>query len=279
MTYQPVIPLGGIAGWRFLQRTESAQRQTFADTAQMRREIAYFQANISEADTASKLVADPILLKIALGAFGLGDEASKKALIRKVLEDGTETAGAIATRFVDPRYREISAAFGYGDAKGPQVGDADFIQDIVGRYKVRSFEEAVGAVDNTMRLALNFDRSVVSVAGSASREDAKWARILGDVPLRTVVEGALGLPSAFSQLDLDVQIETLKSKFSRTFGGDVSRLTDPETRDAVLRRYFALEQAKQGPSAFTPGAAALALLQGGEGLGPLASVNLFQSRL
>lgn len=279
MTFQPVIPLGGVAGWRFLQRTEEAQRQTFADGAQMRREIAYFEANIAEADTASKLVADPILLKIALGAFGMAEEAPKKALIRKVLEEGTESREAIANRFVDPRYRELSAAFGYGDSKGAQVGRETFVADIVARYKVRSFEEAVGAVDNTMRLALNFERAAGAIGGSPSSDGTKWARLLGDVPLRTVIEGALGLPREFSQLDLDRQIDDLQSRFSRVFGADVSALADPELRDRVLRRYFAVEQAKQGPNALTPGASALALLQGGGGLGPLASASLFQSRL
>jgi hypothetical protein len=134
-----------------------------------------------------------------------------------------------------------------------------------------------------MRLALNFERAAGPIAGSSSSETTKWARLLGDVPLRTVIEGALGLPREFSQLDLDRQIDDLSARFSRAFGGDVSTLADPETRDRVLRRYFAIEQAKQGPNALTPGASALALLQSapafGAGLGPLASASLFQSRL
>ncbi len=278
MTFQPVIPSGGVAGWRFLQRTESAQRTAFAESAQIKREIEYFEQKIGAADTAEKLVKDPTLLKVALGAFGLGDEAYKKALLRKVLDEGTEAPEATAMRFSDTRFRELSGAFGYGDAKGAQVADAAFVKDIVARYKVRSFEEAVGAVDNTMRLALNFERSVANVAGSSSREETKWARILGDLPLRGVLEGALGMPSQFAQLDLDVQIETLQNKFSRVFGGDLSKLTEADTRDAVVRRYLAIEQTKQGPSAFTPGAAALTLLQGG-GFGPGASAGLFNSRL
>ncbi|SEB05270.1 DUF1217 domain-containing protein [Rubrimonas cliftonensis] len=278
MTYQPVIPSAGVAGWRFLQRTETAQRAAFAESAIVKREIAYFESKIGAADTPEKLVADPTLLKVALGAFGMGDEAYKKALLRKVLDEGTETDGAMALRFSDQRFREFAGAFGYGDAKGAQVTDAAFVKDIVARYKVRSFEEAVGAVDNTMRLVMNFERSVSDVAGSASRDRTKWARILGDVPLRRVIEGALALPTQFAQLDLDVQIETLESKFARVFGGDVSKLTEADTRDAVIRRYLAIEQTKQGPSAFTPGAAALTLLQGG-GFGPGASTGLFLSRL
>ncbi len=29
MTYQPVIPYGGMAGWAFLQRTQEAQQDAF----------------------------------------------------------------------------------------------------------------------------------------------------------------------------------------------------------------------------------------------------------
>ena len=73
--------------------------------------------------TAADLVADRRLLKVALAAFGLEGEIDKKALIRKVLEEGTGE-GAIATRMTDPAWRRIATAFGFDGAARDRLGRA-----------------------------------------------------------------------------------------------------------------------------------------------------------
>src|SRR5690606_39015084 len=90
MSFQPTIPMGGLAGWRFLERTAAAQRAAFERGPELARDIAYFQERIAAVGSAEELVADRRLLKVALGAFGLEDEIDKKAFVRKVLEGGTD---------------------------------------------------------------------------------------------------------------------------------------------------------------------------------------------
>ena len=109
MSYQPVVPLPGIAGWRFLERTQAKQQAAFENGAELQREIAYFEEKIAAVKTAADLVADRRLLKVALGAFGLESEIDKKAFVRKVLEEGTTAEGALATRLTDPAWRKLSA--------------------------------------------------------------------------------------------------------------------------------------------------------------------------
>jgi hypothetical protein len=277
MSFTPVIPLSGLGGWRFLQNTIESQRSAFESSAQNAREIEYFRENIASADTAEKLVQDRTLLKIALGAFGLSEEIDKKAFIRKALEDGTESRDALAMRLTDPRYREMAKSFGYGDEIGPQVGVAGFAEDAISAYRIRAFEEAVGAVDESMRLALNFDREIQNLTTSTIGEDGFWFTILGNDPLRTVMQSALGLPSEFGSIDIDQQAETMARRAKDVIGSsDFRDLATPEAREKIIRTYLIREQIKQGPTADAPGMAALGILQAGAG--PSAIANLLISR-
>ena len=71
MSFQPVIPLAGYAGWTFLKRTMEKQQAALQATPANQRDEAYFRANVGKVNSAKELVADRRLLKVALTAFGL----------------------------------------------------------------------------------------------------------------------------------------------------------------------------------------------------------------
>ena len=96
MTYQPVLPLSGYAGWALLNRTIAVQTAAFNKSPEITRDTDYFAANISKVTTAEDLVKDRRLLRVALGAFGLDDDINNKAFIQKVLSDGSLNADALA---------------------------------------------------------------------------------------------------------------------------------------------------------------------------------------
>jgi len=98
MSFQPIIPLAGVAGWQYIQRTQETQQEAYSQSPIQKREIEYFRENISKATTAEELVSDRTLLKVALGAFGLDDDLNKQAYVRKVLEEGTDADDAFANR-------------------------------------------------------------------------------------------------------------------------------------------------------------------------------------
>jgi hypothetical protein len=259
MSYQPVVPLPGIAGWRFLERTQTRQQAAFETGAALRREVLYFEEKIASVTSAADLVADRRLLKVALGAFGLDSEIDKKAFIRKVLEEGTTAEGAMATRLTDPAWKKLSAAFGFGDA-GARTGEAGFAASIVSAYKSRAFEAAVGETNNDMRLALNFRREI---AGLAAGDGGSWYAVLGSKPLRQVVEKAFGLPSQFSQIDIDKQVDVLRDRADSLFGSDsLTVFQDAANVDKLIDRFLARAQIESGAGATGPAANALALLQG-----------------
>ena len=74
MVAQPVLPTGGLVGWRYLVRTEASQSELVRRSPDISRESAHFRDRIANIETAADLVADRQLLKVALGAFGLDDD-------------------------------------------------------------------------------------------------------------------------------------------------------------------------------------------------------------
>ncbi|RKF13051.1 DUF1217 domain-containing protein [Roseovarius spongiae] len=263
MSYQPVIPLGGLAGWSFLTRTREAQAAAFDSGARITRDTAYFEAKIGEIETAEQLVSDRRLLRVALGAFGLQDDLDSKAFVRKILEGGTQAEGALATRLTDTRYREFADAFGFGNLVGARTGFEGFGQQITARFRARQFEVAVGEQDQSMRLAMTAERALPDIAAGSASDETKWLRVMGNPPLREVFERALGLPDGFGQIDLDRQVEELQDRAARQLGIDsLDRMADADMRQRLIERYLLREQVS-GFAAQTGGSVALALLESG----------------
>ena len=249
MSFQPVIPQPGLAGWRFLQRTQDSQFETFNNSTRLQRKTEYFLENIGNVASAEDLVKDRRLLEVALGAFGLAEDLDNRYFIHKILQDGTENDDALANRLSDNRYERFSKAFGFGPGETRTTGDAAAMRDIVDKFRVQSFEEAIGQQDDSMRIALFARRELFELAGEDISEDAKWFRVMGMPPLRQMFETAMGLPDAFGQLDIDRQHDIFRSKTRDALGSEaISQFTDPEAIEALSVRFLARSQiAELGP--------------------------------
>ena len=273
--FTPILPMGGYTGLKFLDRTAEKQRIAFEKSPMMTREVQHFLENIASADTPEKLLSDPLLAKVALGAFGLEGERGKKAFLQRILEQGTDNREAFANRIADGRFRKLAKAFGYGNAGGAPVTDPTFAAEIAARYQEMQFEVAIGEQDNAMRLALNFRREVPEIVAALTEDSNGWLQILGQQPLRRVVEAAFGLPAAFAQIDIDRQVEILQDKATQLFGESSARAFGGEDAEAnietVLRRFLAREAASGPAGLSTPAARALSLLGGGGGGGASAA--------
>lgn len=276
MSFAPVIPIGGPAGLGFLDRTFDRQFAQFSRSPEIARDLAHFTEVAGGIETAADLVQDTRALRVALGAFGLEDELPKRAFIRKVLEEGTLERTSLANRLQDPAWRKFSEAMGFGDFGGLLKLTA-VRERTAEQYRVRQFERAVGDRDVSMRLALNFRREIGEIANSESVDRTGWFRIMGSRPLREVVEGALGLPGQFGTMDIDQQRQELESRARRQLGeASPAVFRDPEVVEDLVRRFLVRAQIESGPSATTPGMAALTILQS-SGLGGAARGNLFAS--
>ena len=262
MSFQPVLPLGGLAGWGFLKRTMEQQQAVQQAAPVQQRDEAYFRERIGKVTTAEQLVSDKRLLRIALTAFGLEADVNSKAFIQKVLEGGTLKEGSLANKLADKQYQKLSAAFGFGDFSVPRTKISTFPDEIIGQFRARRFETAVGAQNNTFRLALNAERELPALAARPISETAKWYSVLGNAPLREVVQTALGLPKSFASIDLDQQVAVLKDRAEAAFGTNgISQFTDPTKMESLVRRFMIRADLQDQGMGNSPAAIALALLR------------------
>lgn len=239
MSFQPVIPQSGLAGWRFLQRTFDSQTRVFDARPDLTRDTAYFEAKIGSIRSAEELVSDRRLLRVALGAFGLQEDINNRFFIRKVLEGGVLAEGSLANRLADDRYRDLSRTFGFGDLSVPSSKLSDFGRRITDRYRRQQFEVAVGQQSEDLRLALAATRDLPALAAGNESERTKWFRVMGRPPLRSVFETALGLPRGFGSLDLEQQLGVFQDRARRQLGlTEFGRLSDPAVVDRLIQRFL-----------------------------------------
>lgn len=262
MSFQPVLPMSGFAGWSFLKRTMERQQAAHQASPALLRDEAYFRERIGKVSTAEQLVSDKRLLRIALRAFGLEGDLNSTAFVRKVLEGGTLNTGSLANKLADKQYRNFSASFGFGDYSVPRTKISTFPDEILSRFRSRSFETAVGDQNNVFRLAMNAEREVAAVAAGSASENAKWYMILGNQPMREVLQTALGLPKSFATIDIDKQLSVLKARAEATFGEEtVSQFRDPGRLEALIRRYIVRAEMKEQSSGSQSSAISLQFLR------------------
>ncbi len=261
MTFQPIVPLTGYLGWRFLERTLENQQSAFSESQPVKRATEHFRDKIGEVRTVNDLMGDRQLLSVALGAFGLDEDINNTFYIKKILEDGTIDDDALANRLTDNRYADFSRAFGFGDGALPRTGLVGFPDDIIDRYEARQFERAVGDQNNNLRLAMNVKAGIADILDRTNSGAAQWFSIMGNAPLREVFQTALGLPSSIASIDLDKQLELFRERSTSIFGTEqLSDFVDPDRQEKLIRLFLIRSEAANIGNA-TGGATALTILR------------------
>lgn len=262
MSFVPVLPAGGYAGWRFLQQTLPAQTEAFGQSPGITRLATHFRDRIGAVETAADLVADRQLREVALGAFGLDDDIDNTFFVQAILDGGTTNPDALANRLSDSRYGQLTRAMGFGEGLPPRTKLSSFAGEILARYEARQFERAVGEQDPDMRLALNFEPALNDILQGTTSPDARWFQMMGNAPLRSLFETALGFPSSFGSIDLDQQLTQFKARTEATFGtDDLAALTEPEAAEKMVRLFLVRAEAAAIGTDSTGARTALTLLQ------------------
>jgi len=270
--FTPVIPSNGIVGWNFLQSTYDQQLETFSNSAQVKADNDYMVEKLSSPISVEDFLDDRRLLRTTLTSFGLDGEEWKRGFISKVLEEVVDPDSTFLTRLNNTAYTNFAEAFQPVDGQIQLTQSA--ISDISKRYNQKEFTIAVGEVNTNMRLNLNYQTEISELVRTDSSDEANMFRILGSVPVRTVLEQALNLPQDVRSLDLEQQAKVFQDSLQSNFRIDVSELTAEENIGRIIERFSAISAITEGPPANTPGATALALLSG---IGANASQNLFLS--
>lgn len=236
MTFQPLIGAGGYAGWRLLSRTMEMQKTAVARDPSIARDLSHVREKIAKVETADALMSDFRLLKTALSAFGLEGDLNKKFFVRKVLESDLDDPKSFANKLSDKRYRQMAEAFGFAAGK---KRSASLAEDVAQRHVAAELERRVGNADGNLRLAMNASRELAVLAKSGSSDNARWYSILGSLPVRKVVEGALGLGTGFGKLPIDRQLDDMKAKAAKLLGvSSPAAFADPAVVEKVVQRFL-----------------------------------------
>ncbi|NNU17349.1 DUF1217 domain-containing protein [Parvularcula sp. ZS-1/3] len=199
------------------------QAETQAPPPQVRRETDYFRANIGEVETPEDLLADFRLYRYVMTAYDLEGALDAKAIIGRVLEEGSDDRSDLANRLNDAKYRELTDALGFSVAGNLKLQLPDFLDKVASRYQRVQLEIEAGETNNGARLSAYFDRKIGEVSS--------WFEVLADPPLRDVMFTALSLPQELQGADID----KLAERFEKAI--PLQDLKDEARREQFLYRF------------------------------------------
>ncbi|KZD12725.1 DUF1217 domain-containing protein [Oceanibaculum pacificum] len=211
--------LPGLTTFNMLQQNPVQQLDQFAKTAQIVREVEYFKKAAAKITNVDDFMKDRRLVTFALSAFGLDEEIQYPARLQKVLESPKDDPAALANRLADPRYREISQAFAFGDEGMDKLSDPAFLEDVAQKYILNEFEKTLGQNNPALREATYFLRNI----GNASTA----YDVLGDPVLRSVVTYTLGLPTQIAVQSVETQARLIDARF------DISKYKSADQNDTI----------------------------------------------
>jgi hypothetical protein len=231
--------IGAVAAWSVFARQGEALSARFAERRDNQADIARFREAASRINSVQELMRDRRTLTFVLEAFQLEGEISKTAVIRRLLTEDPANERSFANRMVDPRYREINAAF--GGREGAPLADPALVERIVTGAMTNRFEKAAGDGNAGLREALYFQRKAATVTNVNE--------LMADRAMTAVVRGALGLPEKFGLLGFEQQRRILNDRVN------FEQLRDPASVKRMVQRYLI-----QSPQATPPTDPRLALL-------------------
>jgi Protein of unknown function (DUF1217) len=235
-----------ISSYNQLASNIPATVKRVAQQPQMKREIAYYTANIGKIKSVEDFMANERIYNFALQAYGLEDMQYAKAFIRKVLTEGIDSPQAFSVNLADQRFREFAAVFNF-KRYGTATTSFDRTQGgVVERYLRNGLESQSGQQSEALRLALYFERKASTVTSAFS--------ILADKALYQVARTALGMPDAISGADIDKQAAILAAKI------DIEKLDDAAYVKKLITRFLGRYEAQNAAAQSSP---AIQVLAGG----------------
>ncbi|MEO1142008.1 MAG: DUF1217 domain-containing protein [Pseudomonadota bacterium] len=218
--------MDAVTTYRLFAANADRALERISTSPQVSRDVEYYRENIGSVKTAEELVSDPRLLNFALRAYGLEDLSYARALIQKVLEEGTDDKEALANKLTDPRYKELVEVFNFNKFSEATTSFDRAQQGVIDRYYQQTLELEAGQQNTGARLAIYFERKAAEIETPLE--------LLADKALIQVVRTALAIPEQTGLLDLDRQSELISSRL------DIEDLKDPEFVRDFTNRFLAL---------------------------------------
>lgn len=201
------------------------QLKTFKSTPMVAKDLKEVRENASTIKNVDDFINNRQVFNFVLKAYGM-DDKPYPAYIKKLLVEGTSDPKAFANSFVDSRIKEFVNDMGFADGKNGKFDDAAFMDKLVQKYEVLSFEEEKGNSDGNVRLGLYFERKASSMTD--------WYSVLADKALSEVVITALGLPPEARLGDIDKLASLLESRIP------IADFQNPSKVKSIVQRFAVL---------------------------------------
>jgi hypothetical protein len=219
--------------------------------AQVETETEYYEATINELTSLEAFLDDDRIVEYVITAYGLDEDTSTDTL-RAVLKSDTTDEYSTASKLGE-NYKELANAFNFTIngtiAREPSAAQTSKVAlSTVDLYNHQMMEINAGTENEGVRLALYFQRKASGISGAYD--------ILADKALREVVRVGLGLPTSFSESELEVQARVLENKL------DFDSLKNSDYVETFLAQFAALYDMEN--SAATDMTAATTLFGGTE---------------
>jgi hypothetical protein len=232
MLSQLVAGFGGssFSAFKTINSRLDTLRETYTKQPEIQRDVAYLREKIGDVESLDELMDDYRLWQTATTAFGLGENAFAKGLFKKLMSEDASDPNSLAKRMVDTRYKELASFFEYSTKGTNNFKSSAWVEKLVDKFVTRSFENSAGAASPAVQEALYFQRKAPEITS--------FYQILGDERLYSVVRSAANLPDSFSTVDIDRQVEILKSKF------DIEDFKSPAMVGRMIERHLAISDAQ-----------------------------------
>ncbi|MCZ8179277.1 MAG: DUF1217 domain-containing protein [Rhizobium sp.] len=233
---------------RFLEGSERTSTQEAAT-----KKAETYQEKIQSIGTVSELLADREVLDVVIGAFGLDPEEVTDDFLKQAFRSDLADPKSFVNQQTDNRWAELVASFNF-DANGnltretigtiQQRGET---METVNKYLRQTLEEAEGASNEAVRLALYFQRTAPTVTDAYG--------LIADDALMAVFRTTFGYSDEFSNMDVDQQARIINDNM------DLADLQDPEKLERFLQRYTAMYDTENSVAS----SSAATILSGGTG--------------
>ena len=205
-----------------------------ADQSATKTATAYYQANIGKVKSVNDLLGNFRLLSYALSAYGLGDQVNNKALIRKVLAEGTSSPRALANTLPNVAWKAFAKAFNFSHNGAAAPTSPASVATAVSNYNEQQLESDQGSTNVGVQLALYFKRVAPTISNGYS--------VLADNNLLQVAQTIFNLPPTANISQIDKQATQIEKLMP------LSDLQNPTKLKHLVQRFTAAYDAKYGPS-------------------------------
>jgi len=192
-------------------------------------QTTYFQANIGKVKTADDLIGNARLFTYAMSAFGLGDRAYAKGLMKRVLQQGVSSPTALAYKLNDPNILAFAKAFDFAKNGAQTTQSASLVQSTVDQYTQNALEKGQAQQNPGVGLALYFQRKAPAITSAYG--------LLADKKLLQVVQTALDISPMTAVMPIDQQASMLGKKIKFADFKDATKLQSFISRFAAQYDY------------------------------------------